>query len=897
MAISNNLFDVEESNPYGLGVNAPYVILYNNPKDIEKSIILSQSQGTLLSYVEDLNPDNGNYEIVLELIDPDGLFMSKMFSFHRKHIKEFFTKMTGNLDLPDGIFRKILDEEIKKIVVPPKIERESSIEVIQQFKSVDELSLEQYTSAAQLSLSRIQNTSPSENEDLAAIQYAIEDLGYNPEIYMEIGFGPPEVTQGYENRSKARKLNIIKLSISQDSGRDQVVTVVLGPHPETSERVRDFPLAPFQTSSEKGGISYFPDSTGSIPYVLLEGTFKNSAQYQTLEKSKLPLKKLEQDNSSILVSMLENLLHDYLKGSGTLPLVFLAPQLDAKIREAVDPDSKGFLNGEVVSRLARALRECFIEVVADQNVLSKTLIETNSAFGDVAVLVDSADLTLNPGDTVLRAGELYLKWSLKLRVNDDYSKIENVKAIISALYKKFNVVPNDITHTVVTSTDHKKMIVRKLFENETKSEKVANERQRRDNRRRGTNFGETVTTSYFTNYYASKAKRTESTYIRGRFEDPLAKYFRADYWKDPTKYLGIDSVRYTDVGRITEQDYIDGKIPDILLIGDDFFIRSIIYPQDPDFAVGSYEKYIETLAKISEPLKSKLYCNAFKFLSMTGKDTYTYYDYIKEFNDKIYKSEIGVKSSGLVPDEFSMFVTEIEQSYLTKIPIFIANKENSNVISITSKEDGFAFAEFSKFFSITKKEGIKSIYEVLRPVRGESKYLFKLTDEEIDKIVDRIMRNTFNNVSMVRTIETLTNSDDALSDTNPEIRNLKEYYKTFIEEIKKSKLITNKNVDVQEVVNYLTYLDNLGKQTRTIVLKVPPQFYISSLETLRLPVMLFHENPFISTASSPFSKRSVLSGLYEVIGYKHTITDSECYTELVLQRNPLSDSYSLKASI
>jgi len=873
---SSNSLSENSRTLQAVGVESPFVILSNNPDNLEDGLILSQRQGTLISYTEDLNPENGNYEILLELIDPDGLFISKVFSFHHQHIREFFRSINGSTLLKDEVFIRTFREELEKLFKTQKVSYKpgfwgwlrgiSEDDIITPSDNpYDEYSLDQVptellsraTSVASEKAYRNLSKEAASTESFVELQDALYQLGHHPKLFIKVG------TESEDNQSGVRQVLITGLQISHDSGRDQVVTVKLGPFQAPSESADFLPPLPTQTNQEEGNITLFPTSNTN-PYRILDGIFKNKGQYQGLRQAQLPLDELIEDNSRGLVSIIECLLQEYLADEHTLPLIFINPVLDAKIRKTIDPENKGLFNPGVITNLGRFLRECGLEILVKQDVLTKAVVERGDVF-ETTDVVDDPEFKIDPEDNVLRAQKLRFSWDLKIRVDDNSSKIETAKKILKRLYKKFSVTPNDISHGYVNDITHKKMIIRKLFF-----------------------YGNRDTLSFYNIRNPQKIKRTNSI---NQF------YYANKYVRKTTKYGVTNTFRANNIGILEDTEVTRGDFPDLLIMGDDFFIRSLIFPNDPGFADGAFKKYTEKLTELGISNIREVYCNASNFTGSVGKDNYTYLSYLKDYSENIYKvDKVGTRGYRDIPDELAYFITDIEAQAASKLPVFTANKKNSNVISVTSKEQGIAFAEFTKFFTLTKKEGMTTLFKALTPRRKGDTYNFDLSEDKIESISKKVLLNTYTNISMIRLIESLTNKD-VMSEDTEESKNLKDYYKKFITELRDSYLVRTKKLDEDSVINYLTYLDSMAQHARSIVIKVPSQFWITGLDKMRLPVLFFHENPYISSSVSPFSKRSPLSGIYEILGYKHTITDSECYTELVLQRNVVSDTYNLGAVI
>jgi len=285
-----------------------------------------------------------------------------------------------------------------------------------------------------------------------------------------------------------------------------------------------------------------------------------------------------------------------------------------------------------------------------------------------------------------------------------------------------------------------------------------------------------------------------------------------------------------------------------------------------------------------------LTCNVSKFIEGPAQKGF------KEYIDKIKTIEKSIKSEvtatlteTLIPDEFAYrFEREEIYSILRNTLVLIGGSENSNVYSITSKEDGYAFAQYNEFFTIGETVGIKSAKRAFAHEYPGKNQVFNLTEDDKQAIVDDVLKASLGNVSMVSLIEKILRQDVKETDGYDRLRNT---YLATLDELERTPLVKNKRVSKEGITSYLTYLDNLAAAQKEIVVKIPPAFYITEQYLLSF-VFLFHSNPFVTNSESPFSSISLLSGLYKIVGYKHTITESECHTELVLLRNNLSEYFN-----
>ena len=82
-------------------VESPHIMLASRPLDAgsvapEEAILISERDGTLISYYEEW--DGKQYGVTLEMLDPDGLFISKMFSMYIENMRTYFANVKDSVD-------------------------------------------------------------------------------------------------------------------------------------------------------------------------------------------------------------------------------------------------------------------------------------------------------------------------------------------------------------------------------------------------------------------------------------------------------------------------------------------------------------------------------------------------------------------------------------------------------------------------------------------------------------------------------------------------------------------------------------------------------------------------------------------------------------------------------
>lgn len=870
-------------------IDSTYVIIRGVSTDdnqIGEDVFLSFADGTLLSYSEDLQGDgpNSNYKINLELIDPDGLFLSKIYSFALQQYRPFFEQLEiaspgpeitelGNRD-----YRKLLLNYVKNTPLNFRKERQRDFdeyamgsdesqlseqqieEDIKELKSVLFLNAEQdnrtnteefsgrnvFQEAEQLKQDTIDRLNSERIKELSdsidGITRSMDQEGINNYVYINVGAGS---SKKRANETGYRKFQISKLFMNQDSGRDHIFTLELAPYSSVTEEI-----LPVETASDKDTPKYFPTETDTSPKkIVFKGEYFNKAQYGTID-SVVQNSTLEVNNLGNIVSLIESLLQDYLIDSEVTPIVFLNPILEKKIKARVNPLDQSPQAGKLVAALQRDLADCGIALTSTITTDLATFVKETRRVTPIP-----QSLILQPiTETVKEARNKYsFEYNLKLVITQSRSKLSNAFTIIQALYKKFGVRPQEVATYSLTNSVHKRIFVERLFE-------------KLDGQDEG-----------YGNKYVSISK--EIALLAS--DDTVTSY-------EETRNKKAD---------ISSENFQKGNIPNILLLGDDFFIRSLIFPYSPDFADDVFDLYKNKLMKSTGDFPS-LYCNAVKFLFKdSDKPGKGYTEYLEKYSKDVAKFETySDEFKSFAPDDFSFTLEDSERALLSSFAgrVFIAGEQNSNVISVISRDEKIAFASFNEFYNLNRQKGIKTAKKAIEQKFLASDYTptddpsknFKLSESQINEVVNEVMKSAKENLGITESLERLFGSDIEKSDA---VAGLKELNAFIIRSFLRNPAIDNKSISVDGFANYLSFLKRISDKNRMIIVKIQPDLRIHSTTCLGNPAFFFHSNPFISSSRTVTSSLSVLRGLYQIIGYKHVINSSEAYTQVVLLRNQLAD--------
>jgi hypothetical protein len=255
-----------------------------------------------------------------------------------------------------------------------------------------------------------------------------------------------------------------------------------------------------------------------------------------------------------------------------------------------------------------------------------------------------------------------------------------------------------------------------------------------------------------------------------------------------------------------------------------------------------------------------------------------------------------------LPDEYAKrLAPSVANRIRDKVPTFLSNVENSNVISFvaTHKKEEFktltsdlvTLFEYIPFESYRDDDGKKKAFKLSK----------SLNDEQISSIalsiIDAEYKNSTNLKSMFAFIS------EAFDPKNSETA--KSYQKVLDAlrlELEGSTLITNHNISPNAMRLYLLYLQKLSFNYTRIQAKTTPMFSISSDYWINKPVLFLHKklyNPTPEPHSTSLSLNtpSPFSGMYKLLGLEHVITSSECYSSFSIHKIPLATAEVEKAEI
>ena len=835
----------------------------------EEDIILSTEDGTLISYTEGW--DGKQTEVTLELLDPDGIFISKIFSFYIDNLRAYFQNFSS-VGLGSAS-RNLQILRFFKAEYGINSSPFDSVDAPFTISEGDDFAASAFNSA----LSKLQKAIEKNNieaikqgtpintdaSSLTKLQEALDTVGLKPQMFINVGYGH----ESGKNYSGFKKLTMKNIVLNQDSNKEHTLSIKFVPNLLAESALdNDEPIV--RTDSERGTDHVFPTSTDkNTAPILLKARYNNEGNAIGLS-STLTSKRPEEvliNNTADIVFLIEDLLERYsIDNQNNRSIVLLSPAMELDIKKQTGVASLDPTASVALHNLSVKLAKCGIRIkVAKEDINTSSFTQQFDDTTDFA-LIDVGGPgggSSRPITTTVITSVDYT-YSLFLEVNENISRQDNVENIIRLLYKEFQVYPNEISTTTVPSLGRVRAIYDQLY---------------------------LSTEELDLSFEEAKAfEGNDKTYVKLGLKKSGAK---------------LEDLYGFGAGVLKSRNYRPIHLPSdgqelgtVLVIGDDYIIKGLMFPTDIAFTRGEYEQYANYIkgsiagTSSESAVFTDLNCNAIRFIQGSK------FQGLSKYLEKWTSTESLAVPTGeiLIPDEYALrFLPNQLETILRTTFLFIAGSENSNVIEVTSEDNNFAFAEYQSFFNIGNKRGIKSAREFFSYDYNKSNYLFNLKEDQIEQIVGNVMRGIYGDTSLMRILEEIVQQP---IDQTQASQDLKEMYRTIINEIKNSSQVKNKNIDAKALTNYLLYTQSLAQNARKLVVKTSPSFFIDET-TIKDPAIFFHRNPFITSSQSRVSALSILNGLYQIIGYKHVINGSECYTEVVLLRNQLAETFGISANI
>jgi len=252
-----------------------------------------------------------------------------------------------------------------------------------------------------------------------------------------------------------------------------------------------------------------------------------------------------------------------------------------------------------------------------------------------------------------------------------------------------------------------------------------------------------------------------------------------------------------------------------------------------------------------------------------------------------------------LPDSFSYVdesFSDKENSYIKKegIPVFRYNTQNPNVIDMTFKDGGGVYASLlkSNYLKEITRLGSAVAEGILPTGIGD----FKITDvgAGISYLRSRGFAQGMGDDNKKALITLLSNRVSPELVTNLELDTTEEAAKTIAaillekeEEDLAGVIQVGQNLPGNPMTIMSDLFEDLFRKMNRMEIKTLPVFHISRPAYLSSPCLLLAQDQDISQTVRP--DRTLLnnffSGLYKIVGFKHTITENELSSSFSLVKN------------
>jgi hypothetical protein len=373
------------------------------------------------------------------------------------------------------------------------------------------------------------------------------------------------------------------------------------------------------------------------------------------------------------------------------------------------------------------------------------------------------------------------------------------------------------------------------------------------------------------------------------------------YWKISSPINLREEINIGLTSLWKEEGYIDNDTDNVYIFGVKELIDNTLY-------CAGVTKFDDIFNKnITKPVNIYAYKHGagYKSSSISAGGQ----GYASKYFDLFIKDQINSSfgENVLIGDELSLDKPKREAINKLGIPIFKHNFNNSNVISLEVKfldnlvnMYDFAFQEEAKLNSVNLNLE-KVISKEKLPI-GE--YTFYQLQQEVTKQLKKSLGSEFDN-----SFETLlSNVHSILRNLRPDTSLYRLLYSGNVKDIGKvnianfailltSQIYSNRNTskphvnvrDLEEAITIRNSINNyLSRTAASVTVKTLPFFKLSGELANGKTVALFSKKSSL-IGSTPQKGIQEFSGLYLILGNRHVITSTECYSEFQLVRPAVTD--------
>ena len=272
-------------------------------------------------------------------------------------------------------------------------------------------------------------------------------------------------------------------------------------------------------------------------------------------------------------------------------------------------------------------------------------------------------------------------------------------------------------------------------------------------------------------------------------------------------------------------------------------------------------------------------------------------DYNKEIETILYPDSIDAPfgSISVPPDEFAYLDTSYFDKFgsvLKRYPIFKYNLANPNVLGISVDINTLYLSELKTGF---QKELFKTATSKLAGAYSDDYKLNTfLSEEAVISYIQNKLKSTepVNRDEVIQIVADSLNANGFPDGISGDAVTIAKNCFALAEEGMKSKNRQTIIIDAVSPKNPATIMADLSnqlyKKTTTATIKTLPLFHISSYGHLQSPCLFFAQSGKIMTSTLNFEKdpfTTFLSGVWNIIGIKHIISDSDMRSEFTIVRN------------
>lgn len=249
-----------------------------------------------------------------------------------------------------------------------------------------------------------------------------------------------------------------------------------------------------------------------------------------------------------------------------------------------------------------------------------------------------------------------------------------------------------------------------------------------------------------------------------------------------------------------------------------------------------------------------------------------------------------------IPDQFGYAANLFNEENRTtikerKIPVFTFNTDDPNILDIDYSDEGQYFTLLNNSFQRNVGRLATTAAEGGVPLRIKDHLILTRAALETAIITskDSAFGTVLSNEEIVRQVVTRI-SPELLKEISPResAADLLAYITDLLTSIDSSKSLSVKlrsEIRTHPTAILQNFADNLAQRTKTITIKTLPFFHLSCRGiTLQSPCVIFAQDiPVLAQQRQPRTRfNNFLSGLYNIVGFRHKINAKEAQSEFVL---------------